>query len=84
MKILLALTLLMAFTKKAPPKEVIQPPIVVQPIKTALDIVSASDPNKYPETPTWSADYEEIILLTLKEYPVTKLPCSPIQPSKEL
>lgn len=50
----------------------------IEPTKSALDIVNASDPSKYPETPHWNDDYDAIILATLKEYPVKKMPCSPL------
>lgn len=39
--------LLTGLTKKAPPKEVIQPPITILPIKTALEIVQASSCKDY-------------------------------------
>lgn len=63
--------LLTGFTKQAPKQPVVSH-------KTALEIVTASDPSKYPETAYWDSSYEEIILATLKEYPVKKLPCEPI------
>lgn len=73
---LLLLTILAACSNKVVQQDAPKEPVVVQP--TALEIVNASDPSKYPETAHWSPDYEAIILATLKEYPVKKLPCDPI------
>lgn len=75
---LLLLVIGCATTTVPPQIEVTQPPVVVETVKTALEIVNASDPSKYPETAHWSPDYEAIVLATLKEYPVKKLPCDPI------
>jgi hypothetical protein len=69
MKILLALTLLMGFTKKAPAPEVKDPPIVVQPAKTIADYSKETYPVK-----GWDARYSEVIKLLEKEFPIT-VPC---------
>jgi hypothetical protein len=55
-------------------------PIEVVPTPQELvDKLLAIDPAKFPETPHWAVpEYEQIILETLKLFPVKQLPCSPI------
>jgi hypothetical protein len=54
-------------------------PIEVVPTPQELvDKLLSIDPARFPETPHWGPEYEQIILETLKLFPVKQLPCEPI------
>lgn len=78
-KLFLLLTLLACQPVKEdlPTTNLEKPTIITNPVDT-IESLLAIDPAKYPSEAHWDADYDKIILLTLKKYPVKNLPCDPL------